>query len=116
MNTSKLTAFAFTAALTLATAATAADTGNNEQGPALGDQNDTQKLTPNTGTCSMDYDNSGTIDFGDFLHVMTNWGDQGGSTPQMGSEPPTGDAGGYGFAELMEVINNFGRRCKRTVG
>ncbi|MHC5112840.1 MAG: hypothetical protein ACYTGP_00255 [Planctomycetota bacterium] len=116
MTTSKLTAFAATAALTLATAATATDVASDPAAADLGnDQGTTQKIDPNLGACSMDYDNSGTVDFGDFLHVMSNWG-ANPNPPQFGTEPPTGDSGGYGFAELLEVINNYGRRCKRTIG
>ncbi|MHC5112839.1 MAG: hypothetical protein ACYTGP_00250 [Planctomycetota bacterium] len=59
--------------------------------------------------CEMDYDNSGSIDFGDVLHVMANWGSP--KDPSMGSEPDGSKLPDFGFAELLEVINNYGADC-----
>jgi hypothetical protein len=102
MNTHhKLSAFALGSALLL-TSAASADAGAS----------DAVSLPPSLAPCEMDYDNSGTIDFGDFLHVMSNWGTESSSGPDLGDEQTTAEKS-YGFAELLEVINNYGRRCKR---
>ncbi|MCP3906313.1 MAG: hypothetical protein GY715_22040 [Planctomycetes bacterium] len=114
MTNSKLNAFTLAAALAFATAASAADPGVASQDPDLGNLTGTEEATPSAAECSMDYDNSGTIDFGDFLHVMSNWGAR--SNLLTGDALPTGDAGGYGFADLIEVINNYGRSCKPAIG
>ena len=65
------------------------------------DLGSTEQAPPTSSSCSADYDGNNSIDFGDFLHVITNWGQ-----PVLGTEDER-----IGFKQLMNVINNFGSSC-----
>ncbi|MCP3906312.1 MAG: hypothetical protein GY715_22035 [Planctomycetes bacterium] len=101
MTSTKLTAFALGSALMLVPAGVASA--------------DAEPFAPGQ-RCEMDYDNSGSIDFGDVLHVMSNWGlPSGHYTASEQTGAPTAKEADFGFAQLLEVITHYGDLCQSII-